>query len=326
MRKLKVAVIGAGNMGRNHLRNYFLLPEAELLGLADINPSTKSLAEEFRVEHFVDYKQMLNTVKPDAVSIVVPTPLHYEIASEVMNRGIHCLLEKPITSTVSEADKLIKLAKAKKIVFTVGHIEQYNPIIVKIRELVDSKKIGKITSISCRRVGGFPAVEPKTDVIIDLAVHDIDLISMLLKKQPTQISSHGSRTHHSKKIDSAEILLDYGDASGFVQANWLTPVKIRTISITGSGGYLEGNYITQELELYKHNMEKSKNGDFSDFVVRMGDPEKEVIKVDFQEPLAVELKAFLAKIQGEEVHLVDPYSAREALRIALEAVHPYEVI
>lgn len=327
MQKLKVAVIGAGNMGRNHLRNYFLLPEAELAALADINPSTKELADEFRAEHFTDYKEMLEVVKPDAVSIVVPTPLHFEIAKEVMQRGIHCLLEKPITSTVDEADELIKLAEDTKVVFTVGHIEHYNPIIIKLRELLEAKKIGKITSISCRRVGGFPAVEPKTDVIIDLAVHDIDLISLLLNKQPKKISSHGSRTHHSKKIDSAEILLDYGDASGYVQANWLTPVKIRTISITGSQGYLEGNYITQELELYKHNMEKIKTGDFAEFVIKMGEPEKEVIKVDFQEPLAVELKAFIANIQGERgVHLVNPFAAREALRLALEAVKPYEVV
>ncbi len=319
--KTRVAVIGAGNMGRNHLRNYFLLPEFELVGLADIDPDTKALAAEYKAQHFTDFGKMLDELKPDAVSIVVPTPFHAKVATAALERGIHCLVEKPIASTVAEADALIKLAKKQGVVFTVGHIEHYNPLIRKLKKMVDDGKVGKVTSVVCKRVGGFPAVEPKTDVIIDLAVHDIDITSHVLGQQPKKIYSHGSRTHHSKEIDSAEILMDYGDASGFVQANWLTPVKIRTIGITGSAGYLEGNYITQELEYYKHNMEPISKSNFSNFVGKMGEPEKQVIKVDFEEPLAVELRAFRAKIHGDKnAHLVDPVAAREALKWALEAV------
>lgn len=324
--KIKVAVIGAGNMGKNHLRNYFLLPGVELIALADINPATEVLAKEYKTIHFTDYKKMLNELKPDAVSIVVPTPFHFEVASEVINRGIHCLLEKPIASSVEEAEKLIKLADEKNIVFTVGHIEHYNPLIKKLKEMLDANKVGKITSIVCKRVGGFPAVEPKTDVIIDLAVHDIDIISYILNKQPKKIFSHGSRTHHSKEVDSAEILMDYGDVSGFVQANWLTPVKIRTIAVTGSEGYLEGNYITQELDFFKHNLVKEKvsNQGFTNFVIKMGEPERKTIKVDFEEPLAIELKAFIGKINGDQVHLVEPEAAKEALRISVEAINNHK--
>lgn len=186
--KIRVAVIGGGNMGKNHLRNYFLLPEAELVGLADINPAAKALAGEYKAQFFGDYKEMLDTLKPDAVSIVVPTPFHAEVASEVMNRGIHCLLEKPIASTVDEADALIDLAKKKKLVFTVGHIEHYNPVVRKLKQLMKTNKLGSVTSIVTRRVGGFPAIEPKTDVIIDLAVHDIGIISFLLERQPKKNS------------------------------------------------------------------------------------------------------------------------------------------
>lgn len=321
--KIRVAVIGGGNMGKNHLRNYFLLPEAELVGLADINPDTKKLADEYNAQFFTDYKQMLDELKPEAVSIVVPTPFHAEVATEVMSRGIHCLLEKPVSSTVAEADELIALAKKQKVVFTVGHIEHYNPIVRKLKQMVDEGKLGTITSIIAKRVGGFPAVEPKTDVIIDLAVHDIGIISFILNEQPKTVYSHGSRTHHSKEIDSAEILLDYGKASGFIQANWLTPVKIRTIAITGSSGYVEGNYITQELEYYEHNMRRVEDG-FSNFVAGVGEPKKSIIKVDFEEPLALELKSFLATIHKENVPLVAPEEAREALRLALESVKAYK--
>ena len=231
--KLRVAVIGTGNMGRNHVRNYFMLPESELVAIADVNPEAKSLADDYKVKFFTDYKEMLEKARPDAVSVVVPTPFHLEVATEVMSRGIHCMLEKPIASSVEDADKLITCAKENDVTFTVGHIERFNPVIKKLKQMVDDNAIGDITSVVCKRVGGFPAVEPKTDVIIDLAVHDVDIVNYLLGQKPKSISSHGSRTRHSKKIDSAEILMDYGRASGFIQANWLTPVKIRTIALTG---------------------------------------------------------------------------------------------
>ncbi|HMR73294.1 MAG TPA: Gfo/Idh/MocA family oxidoreductase, partial [Candidatus Saccharibacteria bacterium] len=323
--KIRVAVIGTGNMGKNHVRNYFLLPGVELVGISDVNEAAMSLAKEYKTEYFSDYKQLLDEVRPDAVSVVVTTPFHLAIAKEVMSRGVHCLLEKPIASTVEEADELIRCAKENKVVFTVGHIERFNPVIKKLKQLVDEKSIGEITSVVCKRVGGFPTNEPKTDVIIDLAVHDIDIVNYLLGSRPKNIVSHGSRTHHTKKIDSAEILMDYGRASGFIQANWLTPVKIRTIALTGSEGYVEGNYITQELEYYKHNMHKVQKEGFSNFVLQMGEPEKRVIKVDFEEPLAAEMKAFLEHVSGKGTPtIVDPEDAKEALRIALEAVKPFE--
>ena len=324
--KVRVAVIGTGNMGRHHARNYFALDEAELVALADIIPAGKNLAKEFGAEFFTNYKEMIDHAKPEAVSIVVPTPFHKDVGEYVMERGIHCLIEKPIAYSVDEANSLIKTAEKNNVVFSVGHIERYNPIVRAIKDIVDRGKLGKITSIVCQRVGGFPQVEPKTDVIIDLAVHDIDIINFLIGRYPEKIYSHASRTHHSKAVDSAEILMNYRDVSGFVRANWLTPVKIRTISITGSEGYLEGNYITQELVFYEHNMKQVKNGQFKNFVSGLGEPKKEVVPVKFEEPLAVELKAFLKKINGDnEVKLVDPKDARKALELSLQALEKYEV-
>ena len=322
-KRVRVAVIGAGNMGRNHIRTYKSLKNVELLALVDINPEAKQLAEDNNIGFYVDYLKMLEVEKPDAVSIVVPTLLHYKIGMEVLERGIHCLIEKPIASTVAEAKQLIKLAKNKKVVFTVGHIEHYNPMIQKIKEIIDNKKIGKVISVVCKRVGGFPAVEPKTDVIIDLAVHDIGVISYLLGRQPKSLTSHGSRTHHSDKIDAAEILLDYGKASGFVQANWVTPVKIRTVAVTGSKGYVEGNYITQELVHYEHNMKRVKN-QFETFVKTLGEPKHYAISVPTIEPLSVELMYFIDAIKGRKVELVDPEDAAFALENALEAIKKYE--
>lgn len=322
--KLRAVVIGTGNMGRHHVRNYAVLPDVDLVAIADVNPNAEKLAKEYRARYYKNYKEMIDSVQPDVVSIVVPTPFHYEVAVYCLENSVNCLIEKPIASTVEEADKLIQLADQKKLILTVGHIERYNPLIRKLKELLDKDAVGRITSVICQRVGGFPAVEPRTDVIIDLAVHDIDIINAFLKKTPKKISSHGSRTHHSKEVDSAEILLDYGGASGFIQANWLTPVKIRTISITGSHGYLHGNYITQELVHYRHNMTDEK-GEFNKFVMSMGEPQKDIIEVEFEEPLAVELKSFISRVRGDKsVDLVSPVDAKEALRVALEAVGPFK--
>lgn len=320
-KKLKVVVVGAGNMGRNHVRTYSNLDDrVELLALADINPDSKALADEYGIKHYTDYKKMFDDEQPDAVSIVVPTPLHFPFATEAINRGIHCLVEKPIASTPEEGDKLIAAAKKKGVIFTVGHIEHYNPMIQRLKSLIERKEIGEISSITVKRVGGFPAVEPKTDVIIDLAVHDIGVISHLLDTEPKHVFAHGSKTLHSTHVDSAEILMDFGTASGFIQANWITPVKIRTIAVTGSDGYVEGNYITQELTYYKHNMKKVRDS-FKDFVQKLGEPEKRFIAETPQEPLANELKAFVRAInENDASKLVDPVLARRALAVALKAL------
>lgn len=319
--KIRVAVIGGGNMGANHIRTYSHMNNADLTALVDVNPEAQKLADQYQIRYYNDYKQMVEAEKPTAVSVVVPTALHHSIGTDLIKRGIHCLIEKPIATTVKEADELIALANKQKAILTVGHLERFNPIIVRLKQMLDQKTTGKITSIMCKRVGGFPTVEPKTDVIIDLAVHDIDIISYLLGKQPNKIYSHGSRSHHSNKIDAAELLIDYGAASGFIQANWITPVKIRTIAVTGSKGYVEGNYITQELVHYEHNMKRVRNG-FESFVTTLGEPQRYSIDVKFEEPLAVELHAFLERVGGKvKTALVDPYDARQALQFALAAVN-----
>ncbi len=319
---VRAAVIGAGNMGKNHLRTYAAMDNVELVALADITDDSKALAKEYGIKHYSDYKELLDSEKPDIVSVVVPTPLHYPFGKEIMSRGIHCLVEKPIASTPEEGDELIKIAKENNVIFTVGHIERYNPMIQKLKKLIDDKEIGEITSVVVRRVGGFPVVEPKTDVIIDLAVHDIEIMSFLLGTQPKHIHGHGSKTLHTTKIDSAEIFLDYGTASGFIQANWITPVKIRTIAVTGTKGYVEGNYITQELTYFINNVKKETDG-FKNFVVTLGEPQKQYVSESpLQEPLKNELTELIKSVlAGKPTNvLVDPVKARAALDVALKAL------
>lgn len=318
---VRVAVIGGGNIGRHHMRNYASLRGVELVAVADPDADSQALTHSYGAKHYFDYRQMLEHEQLDGVSIAAPTPLHAEIAAATLNLGIATLLEKPIAVTVAEADQLLKLAKKRATTFTVGHVERYNPAVRKLRELIQEGRLGEISAILARRVGGFPDVQPQTDVIIDLAVHDIDIISFLLDEYPSSITSHGSQTLHSSSIDAAEIFLQYSKAAGFVQANWITPVKIRTLAVTGSKGYAEVNYITQKVVWYEHSAAGAKMG-FDEFVASLGEPKKIITRRKLQEPLRIQLRAFTDAIKGIAGHpLVDPWDAREALRIAITALN-----
>jgi len=321
--QLKVGVIGAGNMGRNHIRNYYEMPETDLVAVADSNSEGEgqSLAEKHKAAFYIDYEQMLDEACPAAVSIAVPTYLHHEIASKTLGRGIHTLVEKPITHDETQAAELIEIARQKEAVLTVGHVERYNPVVLELKKMIDRGDLGDIISIISQRLGGFPQQQPESDVVVDLAIHDIDILSFLMSREPEIIGAHGTNTFHSSETDSAEILLRYGQASGFVQANWTTPIKIRQLTISGSKGYVTANYITQEITSFEH-MAIQPQDNFANFVRQLGEPTKKTtsFEQDFQsEPLRRELGAFAMAAAGERPnYIVSPIEAVAALRTALQ--------
>lgn len=319
MSKIRVAVIGAGNMGQHHLRNYYEMSNVELVAVADKNPATKKLARKYKIHFYSDYKELLKKEAPQAVSIAVPTSFHFEVAGAAIKAGAHTLIEKPIANNVREAASLIQAASRRKVIFTVGHIERHNPVILKLKHIIETKKLGRISSVICRRVGGFPSIEPPTDVVVDLAIHDIDIMSYLIGQKPKLLSAHGSKTFHSQKIDSAEILLSYNGVSGFVQSNWVTPVKVRNINVTGSEGYVEANYITQKIQFYEHRA-ILQQGNFQEFVKTLGSPKIHTEQVKVEEPLRNELNSFVrAIVKNDPSKVMDPREALEALRVALAA-------
>ncbi len=319
--QIRVGVIGAGNMGGHHLRNYHAMPEANLVAVSDSSKHGQELAERYGADYYADYEYMLDEAQPAAVSIAVPTYLHYEIAKNTLNRGIHTLVEKPITRDEAQANELIDLAQQKETILTVGHIERYNPVVSELKKIIDRGELGTISSIISQRLGGFPRTEPESDVVIDLSIHDIDIISYLMGREPEIIGTHGTNTFHSSETDSAEILLRYGDASGFVQANWISPVKIRQISISGSKGYVSANYVTQEITSYEHMAIRSQDN-FQQFVQKLGEPTKKIVQFEqseFSEPLRRQLGAFVLAASGEQPEmLVSPIDAVSALRTALQ--------
>lgn len=314
---MKAVVIGVGNMGQHHARNYSEIAGVDLVAISDINPKIgQPIAKRFGCHYYTDYKDLLAKEKIDLATIAVPTKAHKKVALDCISRGIHILLEKPIAATVSEAKEIVARAKQKGVKFTVGHIERFNPAVIKLKEMVDKGKLGEITSMTTRRVGPMPAQIKDANVVIDIGVHDIDLMSWFFGKLPTHIVAGGGNALNKTQQDYVDIFLRYGNASGSAQANWITPVKIRRMSVSGTKAYAEVNFITQELDLYESNY-STEYDDFGEFVIRFGEPrDKKVIKTDSVEPLKAEIKSFIKAIKENTRPVVTAREAIDALDIA----------
>lgn len=303
---IKVAVIGTGSMGKNHVRIY---SEKGLLQcICDINPKTKKdISKKYKVKGYSDYKKMIESEDINAVSIATPTKSHKEIAEYCLKKGVHVLLEKPIASTLAEANALCKLKH--KQVFTVGHIERFNPAVLRLKKMIDEGKLGKIISINAMRVGPYIPKQRDTGVLLDLAVHDVDIINCLFGRKPNYICANGGSLIGSPYEDYAEIFMKYGKVNGHIQVNWINPIKIRELSVTGKGGYARLNYYTQKLKLYKPLVIK-EGATISDF---------KNIRIKYEEPLKLEIEHFIKCINKKEKPLVTPEQATEAVKITLGA-------
>lgn len=314
---MNVGVIGVGNMGRNHARVYSKI--ANLVAISDINETVgKEIASKYNCKFYKNYKDMLKKEKLDTVSVVVPNNLHKDIALDVIKHKINILIEKPISNNVEDAEIIIQEAKKSGIKLMVGHVERFNPAVIKLKELIDRDELGKINTIVARRVG--IAGDPKKyeDIILDLAIHDIDIFNYLLDSLPKKFYCLKGNSFNKNVHDYADILLHYnGTVNAYLQVNWITPLKIRTLNITGTKGYAELNYITQDLRLYKTNLHKDYD-DFGDFIMKFGATSEVHVDIKKSEPLELELKSFLESINENKRIQVTARESIDALRIALQ--------
>lgn len=327
---LNVAIIGVGAMGSNHARIYYELEETNLVAVADINEKQgKAVAKKFNCNYYKDYKKMLNNEKIDAISIVVPTKLHEKVALDCIKAKKHILVEKPIASTIQEAENMIKAARKYKVKLAIGHIERFNPAVQELKRSINAKMFGKIIFINAKRVGLFPLRIKDADVVIDSAIHDIDVINFLLDAVPTHIFARmGTAVKGHGNEDYAHIFLIYKNADAFIEANWNTPIKKRELYVTGTAGYGELSYINQTLKLYKSNenlYEKYKTwGSFEEFKQKTQMAHEINVGIENQEPLKVELKHFVNCIIRNKKLLVNGEEGLEALKVAIAAIKAYK--
>lgn len=317
-----VAVIGLGNMGKHHARVYSELEKVNLIAISDINEEEGEVANKYDCRFYKDYREMLKREHIDAVSIAVPTKLHERVAVDCIHAKKHVLVEKPLANTLEDAEKMISVAKEQGVRLMVGHIERFNPAVKKLKEIIDQNRFGTLTSIIARRVGIFPPQIKDANVVLDLAVHDIDIFNYLLEKKPSEIYAKGGKVLDEDREDHAMILLKYGETNCFVQVNWITPVKIRNLSVTGVKGYAELNYITQDLKIYESVYEKTFDT-FGDFVIKFGTPKEIKVDVKKVEPLKVELRHFIRCVENNEEPLVSGEDGLLTLKISLKAIESY---
>lgn len=329
--KLKVAVIGAGSMGRHHVRNYSQINKVILVGLCDSNENIgKRLAREFKTNYYKDYKEMLDKEKLDIVTISVPTSIHHKVALDVIRRRIHLIIEKPIAFNIEEAEEIIREAKKFRVKLTVGHIERFNPSVIKLKELIKKGKLGTIVSVMTRRAGTIPSRVKDANVILDIGVHDLDLLNFILDSKPSNVYASGGKAILKNHEDYADIFLEYPSnknglkVTGHIQVNWLTPIKIRKINVTGTKGYAVVNLVTQDLIMFNSNYTQEFD-DFNDFVGKFKESKGRKVSVDLKEPLRIQLEKFIRAVENKLAPDVLPEDALLALRTAILATETIRI-
>ena len=301
---LRVGVVGVGIMGANHARVFAGLPDVQLIGVADPNRAQRDLVTRVLGTPAVDNLDALLEMDIDAVTIAAPTHLHHEIALKCIARGLHILVEKPVASTVEEGREIIGAARRAGVTLVVGHVERFNPAVQAIKQALAGEDI---LSIAITRVGPFPPRMSNVGVVIDLAVHDIDLIrwftdSEIIEVQPQLSSAIAERE------DIA--LLQFRTASGVlahINTNWLTPFKARTVHVATRKKYLIGDLLTRQVsECFGFQ----PDGSYS----------MRHLSVGHDEPLRAELMAFVGAVRGQKPPAVTGEEGVESLGIAIRCL------
>jgi UDP-N-acetylglucosamine 3-dehydrogenase len=298
---LRAGVIGTGTMGSNHARVYFESSKYDLIGVADLNYERASMmAQNYECKAFNDYEDLLKE-NLDVVSIVVPTILHKEVALCAVDCGCNILVEKPISDTVQNADEIINAAHEKEVRVLVGHIERFNPAIIKLKELIDDNLLGDIISISAKRVGPFNPRIRDVGIILDLGTHDIDILSYLSGKKVKAVYAVAGSAFHTHE-DHAIMTLTFEDGSnGVIETNWLTPHKMRTLTVVGSNGIAEVDYIESSLRLFDKEWIRDA-------------------KIEKQEPLKLEIEHLADCVCDGKEPLITGEDGKTVLEIALKAI------
>ncbi len=300
---LRVGVVGVGSLGQHHARNYANLKNVHLVAVSDVDKiQGEKIAKNFKAEFFQDYREMLEKI--DAVSIVVPTPLHFEVSKFFLENKIHCLIEKPITSTLEQADELIEIAAKNDLILQVGHIERFNPAIIEIQKYIDNPKY-----IEVNRLGTFSQRATNVGVVLDLMVHDLDMVLFLTNSRVISVDAIGTRVI-SDFDDIANVRLKFETGCvANISASRISMEKLRKIRIFSENSYISLDYESQSFKLFTKKKEKIES--FSDIKIVKFSPKK-------NEPLFLELEDFVNCVLNRKQPKVSGIHGRNALELALD--------
>ena len=294
--KITVAVIGAGRIGLSHARIYKQLPGANFIGVCDIEKSKAlSAAESLQITPFFNHKQLLHKVQ--AVSIATPTITHHRVARDFLLAGVSVLVEKPFTTTLKEADELLKIAGKNKLLVQVGHIERFNSAFEAIKHICAQPKF-----IEVHRLSGFPGRSLDIGVVLDLMIHDIDIVLGLVNSPVKRIEAVGINVLTKyEDIANARISFKNGCVCNLT-ASRISDESMRKIRIFLKNTYISLDYKNEEANIYRKDGDKIA---------------KESIWIKKEEPLKKELASFLNCILHKNKPLVSGTEGRRALEVAL---------
>ncbi|MFH1577900.1 MAG: Gfo/Idh/MocA family oxidoreductase [Candidatus Omnitrophota bacterium] len=297
MKRLKVGVIGVGHLGAIHARTYQQLPGAKLTAISEINPRRlEEISGQLGIPGYIDYKKLFGRV--DAVSIAVPTILHYQVAHDFLAHNIPVLIEKPFTTNLTQADALIRLARRKKMILQVGHIERFNSAFIATKKLIKNPRF-----IECHRLSPFPNRSLDIGVVLDLMIHDIDIILGLVKSKIKKIDAVGANVLTPfEDIANARILFSNGCVCNLTSSR-ISEETTRKIRIFFKNTYISLDYKNEHAFLYN----KNKKGIL-----------KKPLPIEKEPSLKKELAYFLECVVKHKKPHISGEEAREALATALE--------
>ena len=297
MQKLRVGVVGVGHLGSIHAKIYQEIPNCSLVAVCDIDKTRlDAISQSLNISGYADYQELF--AKVEAVSIAAPTRLHYKIAHDFLKHNIHCLVEKPFTSNLKEADALIKDARKNKLILQVGHIERFNSAFSATQKLIKEPKF-----IECHRLSPFPHRSLDVGVILDLMIHDLDIVLGLVSSKIKKIESVGVNVlTQFEDIANARLTFQNGCVANLT-ASRISDEVMRKIRIFQQDTYISLDYKEASACVYK------KTGSTIT---------KENLPIEKEEPLEKELESFVNCVLRHKEPLISGKVAREALQVALE--------
>lgn len=311
---LRVAVVGAGKMGSNHLRAYSTIKGVEVAGVFDVD---RDRAEAAARRYGCPVLDTLDSVteEADAASVAVPSSLHAEVGGTLLEGGVHCLIEKPLATTEADCRKLIDGARRQGLVLLVGHVERFNPVVEQLEEIVGGHLIH---AIDARRMSALSARITDVDVVSDLMVHDLDIVLALMKSPVAEVYARGVHTVGAGGQDYVTAVLAFANGGlASLTASRITQNKVRELQLTTDVGFITANYTTQELLLYRQG-HVAELGSGSNYVLDLA---IERVFVRPGEPLVLELRHFVDAVLGRVAPRVSGEDALEALQLVWRVKH-----
>lgn len=306
----RVGVVGTGHMGQYHVNVYSELPNVKLAGIADVSKErVAAVAKRFKTKGYTDYRKLIGQV--DAVTVAVPTGKHYEVAKEFLSAGVHVLLEKPITPTLKEAKELYSIAKKKKVILQVGHVERFNGAVQEVKKIIKNPLL-----VETRRIGPFVQRVQDDGVVLDLMIHDIDIVLNLVDSEIVTVNAVGGSVF-TKTGDYANVQIQFknGCVASLI-ASRVSQEKVRTLAVSQKDAYISLDYGAQELHV--HRQASSQYFLSKEELKYKQESMIERVFVHKDNPLKLEVKHFLDCVMKRAERSVSPESDLRSLEVALK--------